>query len=200
MINADFEDKGYIIVKNAVDQSLRDFITQYALFDEMQNGMHGDGQVSNAFFKYADPAMETLLLTLLPSMEANTGLELEPTYSYFRVYRPGSDLKIHTDRPSCEISATLCFNYEYHDENFHWPIYMKGAEIIQYPGDMAIYKGCDVEHYRHLFYSQRDDAWHVQGFFHYVDKNGPYADWKFDRRDTIGSLKEKHKNYIIPVN
>jgi hypothetical protein len=200
MKNNIFDKTGYITVENAIDSDLRDFITQYALFKEMQSDIIGDGQVLEAFSQYADPVMETLLLSLVPLMEKNTGLELDPTYSYFRIYRPGNDLKIHTDRPACEISATLCFNYEYHDDNFYWPIYMESTEIKQKPGDLAIYKGCEIEHYRNLFYSQRDDVWHVQGFFHYVDKNGPNKDWKFDRREFIGSLKDPQKRYIRKIN
>ena len=94
-----FKQTGYAIVKNAISDELRDFITQYALFDEMQNfhteEMTGSFQVPKAHSKYADPAMESLLLNLHSIMEKNTGLELYPTYSYFRVYRPGDELKIH---------------------------------------------------------------------------------------------------------
>jgi hypothetical protein len=195
-----FKQTGYAIVKNAISDELRDFITQYALFDEMQNfhteEMTGSFQVPKAHSKYADPAMESLLLNLHSIMEKNTGLELYPTYSYFRVYRPGDELKIHKDRPSCEISSTLCFNYSYDQEKYQWPIYMNGNKIVQSPGDMAIYRGCDLDHWRDLF-DLEEDVWHVQGFFHFVDKNGPFSDHKFDRRETIG---ENQKNFSVRKN
>lgn len=190
----EFKEKGYCIVKNAVSPELRDFVTQYALFDEMQDfnteGMYGEGQVPEAHSKYADPAMESMLLNLHQTMEENTGLELYPTYSYYRIYRPGDELKIHKDRPSCEISATLCFNYSYDSEKYQWPIFMAGNKVVLEPGDMVIYRGCDLDHWRELF-DLEEDVWHVQGFFHYVDKNGPYADFKWDRRDSIGLTKTK---------
>lgn len=197
-----FAKNGYCIVNNVISPELRDFVTQYALFDEMQDfSPEGpDTQVEHAHSKYADPAMESMLLVLHPLMEQYTGLELSPTYSYYRVYRNGDDLAVHRDRPSCEISATMCFNYSYVDSEFSWPIIMKGREVNQRPGDMVIYKGCDLFHWRdELKYN--DEVWHVQGFFHYVDKNGPYPEYKFDKRDTVGQKDPKNgnvkKSYII---
>ena len=186
-----FKEKGYCIVKSAIDSDLRDFITQYALFDEMRN-FAVDSQVGVAHSKYADPAMETLLLQLLPLMEKHTGLELFPTYSYYRVYRPGGELVPHRDRESCEISCTLCFNYSYTD--YTWPIFMAGTRIDLQPGDLAIYKGCDLTHWREKFNIADQEAWHVQGFFHYVDKNGPFPEYKFDQRDSIGLPKTLPSN------
>jgi hypothetical protein len=187
-----FKEKGYCIVKSAISDELRDFITQYALFDEMQDSSIGDSQVPGAHFKYADPAMETVLLNLQSVMEENTGLKLFPTYSYYRVYRAGDDLKAHKDRESCEISATLCFNYSYDDKKINWPIFMEGNKVILKPGDMVIYRGCDLAHWRENF-TASDDDWHVQGFFHYVDQNGPYANFKYDQRSSVGEKKLNYK-------
>jgi hypothetical protein len=182
-----FKTFGYCFVKSVLSKEIQDFVTQYTLFDEMQNYSPGDEQSPNAHSKYADPAMETLLLNLQPIIEKHTDLSLFPTYSYFRVYRNGDELEEHIDRPSCEISATVCFNYNY--ELFEWPIYMKQNKIIQHPGDMIIYRGCDLEHKRDKFFSGNEEHWHVQGFFHYVDVNGPFKEYKFDKRESIGTSK-----------
>jgi hypothetical protein len=104
-----FKENGYCVVRSAISPELRDFVTQYALFDEMQDFAGDDQQVPDSHSKYADPAMESLLLLLHSTMEENTGLKLYPTYSYYRVYRNGDSLEHHTDRHSCEISATLKF-------------------------------------------------------------------------------------------
>jgi hypothetical protein len=193
-----FKENGYCIVKSAIDPDLRDFITQYALFDEMRN-FEADQQVVGAHAKYADPAMEALLLKLLPLMEKHTGLELFPTYSYYRVYRPGDELVPHKDRPSCEISCTLCLNYEYN--NYSWPIFMDGTRVDQQPGDLVIYRGCDLSHWREKFNIEDKTAWQVQGFFHYVDKNGPFPEYRFDQRESVGlpktvSTKKQYIKYV----
>jgi len=183
-----FRKKGYCIVKSAISAELRDFITQYALFDEMQNFTPDVYQVPTAHSVGSDPAMETLLLLLQDIMEENTGLKLFPTYSFFRVYRDGDILHPHTDREACEISATLCFNYSYDDVEYLWPIYIENDPIGLSPGDMAIYRGCDLEHRRDEFAPPVAGQWQVQGFFHYVNANGPYAEYKYDKRESIGSL------------
>ncbi len=213
-MNNDFFNKnGYVIVKSAISQELRDFVTQYALFDEMQDftpekKLRGKeySQVAEAHSKYGDPAMESLLLHMHPLMEANTGLRLYPTYSYYRVYRDGDDLQPHVDRPSCEISATICLNYNY-DNKDCWPIYMDGSEVKLYPGDMVIYRGCDLKHWRNSF-EVGTDVWQVQAFLHFVNADGPYSEFKFDRRESIGMVDRPNiqigqdqpshqKNYII---
>lgn len=192
-----FQEKGYSIVRNAISEELRDFVTQYSLFDEMQTFKgQGDGQIPAAHYSYADPAMETVLLHLQRTMQENTGLELYPTYSYYRVYRNGDELTTHKDRPSCEISTSLCFNYSYDSSKYTWPIYMEGFKAELNPGDMIIYRGCDLFHWREPL-NYEEDAWHVQGFFHYVDKHGPYSNFKFDRRDSVGQLKEKSTSTLI---
>lgn len=211
-----FKENGYCVVQNCISNEIKDFVTQYALFDEMRyplqekNSIAGKlsstgGQVPNAHSKYGDPAMETLLATvILDVMQKTLDMTLYPTYSYYRVYRPGDVLHRHTDRPACEISATLCFNYSYDD--YSWPICFENASIDLKPGDMAIYKGHDLEHWRDTFVHDDINAWHVQGFFHYVDANGPYSHEKFDGRDSLGlpSLMEQEygistsdKDYII---
>ena len=208
-----FKNNGYCIVKNAISNELRDFVTQYALFDEMQDyspeGSNGAITVPDAHSKYVDPAMESMLLHLHSIIEENTGLSVHPTYSYYRVYRNGDSLKAHKDRPSCEISATLCFNYDYDDTEYQYPIFMDGRRVVLYPGDLVIYRGCDLNHWRESF-EHPIDAWHVQGFFHYVNADGPYSEYKFDQRESIGEkpipkntdklesnqLIENNKSYI----
>jgi len=181
-----FKDNGFVVVKNAIDKDLCLFLTQYALFDELQ-AYNPCNFVEGSHTKYGDPAMETLLLKLHNVMEENTGLKLFPTYSFYRVYRYGNELPKHEDRDSCEISATLCLNHSYSRENYTWPFIVEGKEIDLEPTDMLIYKGIELEHWREPFLNKKDD-WHVQGFFHYVDKNGPYANLKFDGRESVGAL------------
>jgi len=199
----DFFNNGYCIVRSAITKEIRDFVTQYALFDEMQDFKPDGIQVPAAHSKYADPAMEVMLLNLHKTMEEITGLTLHPTYSYFRVYRPDDDLKKHTDRESCEISCTLCFNFSYSDSSYNWPIFMNGNEVALNPGDMVIYRGRELPHWREKMLGGADD-WQVQGFFHYVDANGPCSEFKYDRRPSIGYIGPKliqgEKPYIFYVN
>lgn len=182
-----FEKNRYCVVRDAISQELVSLISQYALFDEMQDFTPDGVQVPAAHSKYSDPAIESLMLLLGPKMEQITGLKLYPTYSFFRVYRNKDELVKHKDRESCEISTTISFNYSYDSNKFQWPIYIEGNKVNLNPGDMVVYRGCELEHWREPFCID-EDAWHVQAFLHYVDVNGPNAEWKYDKRKKPGKL------------
>lgn len=188
----DFDKKGYCVVKSAISEELKEFITQYALFDEMQNPNIGhDWMVPTAHSRFGDPAMEALLVKLQPLLEENIGKSLIPTYSYFRVYRNGDVLNPHTDRDACEISCTLSFDFSYKNSEFQWPIFMEGEPVVLDPGDLVVYKGIDLEHWRDELQHPDPDTWHVQGFFHYVDANGPHTDQAYDCRPHVGYPSRK---------
>ena len=115
----------------------------------------------------------------MPSVGLKIGLELIPTYSYFRIYTKGNELKKHKDRDSCEISMTVCISYE----GDQWPIFVEGTPIYLKPGDLIIYRGCEVEHWREELKGKR----HIQMFLHYNDRNGPYGeDNIYDGRPFLG--------------
>ena len=169
--------KGYVIVKKAISKELAKIAYNYLLikrnaiahmrennylapFDN-NFGTWNDNQVPNTFSIYGDSLMETLLLYVKPKMIKGTKLKLYETYSYARTYKTGDILKRHKDRPSCEISTTLCLGGD------KWPIYLndgkKDIKINLNEGDMLIYKGCDLEHWRKPFNGEVC----VQVFLHY---------------------------------
>lgn len=213
-----FKNDRYLDLKKVVPTDLCRVITKYALLKEEISFSPelGEGaQVENAHSVYSDTLMETMMYFLLPHMEKNTGLSLCPTYTYYRVYRPGMALERHKDRPSCEISTTVCFgfNYKYVDPNYRWGMYVdksswnvsdasggfvsagnSGVLISQEPGDIIIYKGCEIEHWRDTFVAG-PGSYQVQAFFHYIDKNGPfYPEYSYDKRVGIGHRHDKmHK-------
>ena len=137
----------------------------------------GDEQCPQSYNHYSDVAMDTILSLLTDKMNKETGLKLFPTYSFTRFYSYNAELEKHTDRPSCEISVTVMFG----SDGTKWPIYMENTPIEMEPGEACIYMGCDIEHYRKPFIGD----WHSQAFLHYVDQNGPNAEYKYDKRDTL---------------
>ena len=199
-----FNDIGYVFVKDILDKEIVTLASQYALFDQIQNFQPEAGpgaQTPGTHSQYADPLMEALLLKLHPTIEEHTGLVLHPTYSYYRVYKAGDILKEHTDRPACEISVTVCFNFDYKELNgkYDWPIWMVDSPCVMEPGDGVIYHGCELNHWRDRF-EVPDNAWHVQAFFHFVDATGPYQDHQFDTRPFIGYKSQNTKPMLTNVN
>lgn len=182
-----FKKNKYCIVENILSEDTLNICKQYTIFEEKRNfSPESDTeQVPGTHRKYADTLMESILINILPIIEDNTGLNVWPTYSYYRVYRSGDRLLPHIDRPSCEISATLCLGYEYPEGYKGWPIFIEKENFIMKPGDMIIYRGVELVHYRYPFNIEKD-YFQSQVFLHYVDKNGPYKEFKFDGRDRIG--------------
>jgi hypothetical protein len=196
-----FQKNKYLVVKKAISSSFAKFITQYFLlkrkvarkfFDEKyisqfttEFGVWNDDQVPETYSHYADIVMETLLSWVQPVIEKHMGYKLSPTYSYARIYKKGDILERHKDRFSCEISITLNLGGD------RWPIYLepsgqkgkKGIKVDLNPGDMLIYSGCNLEHWREAF--QGEDC--VQVFLHYNKADSKKAkENKFDKRPHLG--------------
>ncbi len=212
MSKARFKKNHFLVIKQAIDPKVANFVYNYflmkrqvakTLFDfkyinpyTNEYGHWGDEQVPNTYSHYADIAMETLLLNVQPKMERLTGLKLNPTYAYARIYKMGDVLHRHKDRFSCEISTTMNLGGD------EWPIYLeakknvgipddgfpaktdnKGQKVVLEPGDMLVYKGMILEHWREAFIG-KDCA---QVFLHYNDQSSPGADTNiFDSRPHLG--------------
>jgi hypothetical protein len=183
-----FKNNKYCYVKNAISKDLCDISVNYTLFDETNNFTPEvvGSQVPGAHSKHGDSLMESMLLYVLPIIEKNTGLKVFPTYSYYRVYRPGASLLPHKDRESCEISASLFLGRNYNGES--WKLYIEGSGYSMEPGDMIIYRGTELNHYRYEFEAP-EQSYHSQVFLHYVDQNGPYSEYKYDKRVGVGGIK-----------
>ena len=206
----------YQVIKKAISYELANFIFNYFLLkrDAVQYmyknnivhdiGMLGtwsDIQIPNTYSQYGDFFMETLMMKVFPIMQKRTRLRLVPCYTYTRVYKKGDILKRHSDRPSCEISTTL------HLGGQPWPIFLdptgtksvinEEKQIIKpnaptgFPidlevGDMLVYRGCDLEHWREPFEGKLCG----QVFLHYNHADGRFAKTNlYDKRPILGIPK-----------
>ena len=213
MAKYNFKKNKFIVIEKAIDPKIANFVYNYFLmkrqvartmFDTKyispfttEFGIWNDEQVPNTYSHYADIAMETLLLLVQPIMEKQTGVKLIPTYSYARIYKKGDVLHRHKDRFSCEISTTLNLGGD------SWPIYIepnpkmgatvegkgyisdntKGIKVNLKPGDMLVYRGNLLEHWREEFEGQ--DCGQV--FLHYNNAATKGAkDNIFDKRKHLG--------------
>ena len=203
----------YHVIKGALSYELANFIFNYFLlkrdavkymyennitWDNSMFGTWGDTQIPNTYSHYSDMVMETLLVKMLPVMAKETGLQLIPTYSYARLYKNGDILRRHKDRPSCEISTTLNLGGD------PWPIFIdgtgantvideykqihkpnapEGTKVLLEVGDMLVYSGCELEHWREPFEGNTCG----QVFLRYNHVNGPFAEKnRFDKRPMLG--------------
>lgn len=217
-----FKTDNYCVIKKAIEPNIANFVYNYFLvkrqvartmFDTRyispfttEWGVWNDEQIPNTYSHYGDVAMETLLLAVQPIMEKQTGLKLIPTYAYARIYKKGDILERHKDRFSCEISTTLNLGGD------EWPIYIekdptkgglkegkyvtdntKGSKVNLKPGDMLVYRGNILEHWREPFIG--NDCGQV--FLHYNNSATPgSSDNIFDGRPHLG-LPSWFKGYKL---
>ena len=107
-----FKENGYVIHSKILDGELLDFVGIHAYNMARLSGPNPeDNQIPNTPAFYDDFVMANLHDFLLPKMEKATGLELYPTYTYYRVYKEGDELLKHKDRASCEISLISTVYY-----------------------------------------------------------------------------------------
>jgi hypothetical protein len=137
--------------------------------------------------------MAAFLWGMTPAISAQVGRHLLPTYSYFRVYRQGDILRVHSDRYSCEHSVSLLLaasdgqpwslevgaNHietpkQRADEDFGEENY---ASVAMLPGDAVLYQGV---HRLHGRMTPNPNRWSAHLFLHWVDVDGPYAGHAFD--------------------
>lgn len=180
----DFVTKGYVHLDGFLDKDNCAELTVELRKLVAKGATTKDDQCPLSDAVHGAPVFDSLLEQLTPSFEQASGKRLHPTYAYARLYAPGDELKVHTDRPACEISATVTLGFE----GKPWPIYMGdnpdkigGSEIIMDVGDAVLYRGMEKHHWREKF----EGKWQAQVFLHYVDADGPHADQKYDGREAL---------------
>jgi hypothetical protein len=195
----EFQQKGYVHLKDFLNKdNCKELTDELNRLVKEQKTIQ-DEQCPKSQAVHGALAFDNLLEQLLPHFEAASGLKLYPTYSYARLYNEqGEVLENHRDRPACEISATLTLGFE----GDVWSIYMGDDEdktinvskIDMKVGDAVMYRGCDKWHWRESYF---EGKWQAQVFLHYVDQNGPHAEWKYDKRESLG-LSKTIPNEIQP--
>jgi hypothetical protein len=137
------------------------------------------------------------LWALTPTISTLLGRELLPSYSYFRIYRESDICRIHSDRPSSEHGLSLTLAYR---DDKVWDLQvgsertepqqqlgldfgaMDYASIGMEVGDAVLYQ---ASHYAHGRMTPNPNAWSAHFFMFYVDRNGPYREYAFDRRPSL---------------
>jgi len=203
-----FEQNKYVHLKDFLDINNCGELTQILQNLVATGQTTKDSQCPKSEAIHGNITFDTLLNDLTPHFEKACGKKLYPTYSYARLYKPGETLTIHSDRPACEISATITLGLQ----GKAWPIFMADpafdeSEAEKYKsqgtgqfenikvkniskvnmsvGDAVLYRGMDKIHWREEF----EGEWQAQVFLHYVDQDGPHADQKYDGRESLGISK-----------
>lgn len=201
-----FMKKKYVVVRDFLPQHMIDFAmdvwksaeyTDTATTLETHDITYKNPQSSRGTSsgKYCSPWGNALSHYIHEKLKDCFDMTLEETYSFTRKYVRGAYLGSHTDRPSCEVSATLCLDYKT-DDNTPWTIWLRNdknyagvdAEQVKNesqdfnhrdrlknnciavdlePGDILLYQGPNIPHWRDEFLG--DYSYHI--FSHFVNSN-----------------------------
>ena len=205
-----FQKNGYVYLSNVLDKDTCKGLTDHMFSLYNLGKLEKDPQCPLSDSIYGDPVFDEILKNLARALSDQLDIRLDPAYTYARIYRPGEVLARHSDRESCEISGTMTLGFD--PSTSVWPIYfaqsesdLLGTKLEIEPGDLVMYKGTELPHWRPEF----KGIWQVQVFFHYVDRNGPFKDFKDDKRGVQESVESFYSNpighmislndYICPV-
>ena len=183
-----FQEQGFQLVKGYVLPYFSNYLRNYFTL-RVQNdpSLGGDSQAPNSHCVYGDLAFDLAMAMSTEDISKIVGKNLIPQYTYARIYKNGSVLERHSDRPECQYSVTLSLGGDYEKP---WPIWIKdyagnSHEVPLDEGDMVIYHGTELEHWRDKFEGNTQ----YQLFMHYVDAEGEFKDRVFDGRPNLGLKK-----------
>ena len=214
-LNEDFDRDGYLVIKNLWDpKALYTPVPgERGKIDYFDNSINNfkheplEGQVNGSLGRYGYPKYREIHSQVRLKIEEKIGRPLYNTYYAERFYFSGQELKMHVDRPSCEISLTVHISTNLTDGNEKWPFWIKTPDIysnkkkekvlvpgedrklILEPGDGVIYKGCERPHWRGPMpgaspskepSDKEEELYYHQIFFHYVLQDGQRAHYAFD--------------------
>ena len=190
-----FADTKYCVLRGVLSPREAELISSYALLQCVYPDYYLVEPLTQSQGRYCDAMGETLLIKLHALMQQVAGVALEPCYSYLRIYRPGAVLDRHIDRDSCEVSASMTLGF---NATRSWPLWLeesgKPRALELAPGDLLIYRGADLPHWRKRF----DGQFWVQLFLHYVHSDGRFANHRFDGRDQLGPFDPERQRRVLP--
>ena len=182
--HAAFASQRYVFLESALTDPLLavayEYLWKRALADRPATNGRQDPRRPSF---YADPFMDTLLEVLQSVAEGFSGLDLLPTFSCARFYARGASVRPRVGRPACEVTLSLALGYK---ASKIWPLHIGTPEGVQTAllerGDAVLLRGYECLQWRGEF----DGDYHCQASFHFVDRNGPHSEWRFDKRPALG--------------
>jgi len=123
------------------------------------------------------------------------GVDLLPSFVFFRLYFEGAVLRVHSDRPACEVSLSLTLESS---DSLPWPLSVgtapadetRGVEddfgdepfdsFTMNTGDGLLYRGTGQRHGRLV---PNPNRWSAHAFLMWVDAAGEHRDQAFERLD-----------------
>jgi len=138
---------------------------------------------------------------LLPMHEEWSGIKLLPSNAYgFRIYRDGSNLNMHVDKPDTHVISSI-LHIDHSEDSKPWPIVIEDFqgntnEVVLESGDMLFYESSKCFHGRPKAF---EGSWYTSVFTHYrpADPNWNKHDRYMEGHYAIPPIwHKKHSSYL----
>lgn len=189
-MSKNLEQNGYIVIKNFLPKDFCRFIQVYFKVRQDTLDYEIDAQNSRSKVFYADPLIETVLLTSCKTLSEITKIDLIPQYSQTFVYGKGDVVNIDQNQLEYDFSTIVCLGNPSQETNNSFYLSKQNHEntdneIFLEEGDLCLYKTSEL----YLWNKPFNQSWSLQAFMHFTNKNGPNGNKIFDGRRTLGIKK-----------
>ena len=149
--------RGFVIVREFFTAStlapFREYYTQ--VIDEGFARYGGEGGEQHRWVLHNDEAGRMLQASVLPVVQLIAGEALKPSFCYLLRYLEGATLETHRDRAQCAITAVLQVDFDPAPQGptpTPWPLHFRTeggvTSALLAVGDLIVFRGTQVEHYR----------------------------------------------------
>jgi hypothetical protein len=164
--------EGHATLRGAVPRAQVAALARYYAA-AVDNGLVPYSEQEKRWPRHGDPVARLFHRLLAPVVQGVVREPIKPSYPYFAAYPRGACLPKHTDREQCEYTVTMLVGYEPAGrDELAWPICLepprrghRSVRVRQRPGDMAIFKGREIPHWRPVL---RAASRSMHLFFHFV--------------------------------
>lgn len=165
MAEGNLTQRGFVVIPGFARGPLLESLRRYysALVDEGFAKFGGEHGELHRWVVHNDPAARALHAPLTPLVSQVVGKPLKPSFTYLIKYLEGAALDAHRDREQCAVTAVLQVDFEPEPSGpTPWPLIFltpAGPENVSLAlGDLLIFRGTSIEHYREPLTSGRSST------------------------------------------
>jgi hypothetical protein len=148
----ELQDKGYSTVPGLLPRGLVRATAAYYAALAREGFLALDSAYSLRYVAHRDPFAEWLHEQVAQTLAPALGTCRRPSYSFVSAYQGAAKLPLHTDRPPCEVTVSVCIDAT--PGALGWPLLLQSVredalvDLRLGVGHAVIFKGREIAHSR----------------------------------------------------